>query len=87
MRKTDAIRIIYQAAKIYDEQLCSKKLLIIYGAPIVPKYIEAIFTSSNFLHLTGIKLNGSNSADSFYDNICDNVIIRSGKVILISKII
>ena len=66
MRKSDAIRIIYQAAKIYDKQLCNKRLLVIYGAPNIPDYIEAVVFPSNFLHLTGVKLNNNISADRFY---------------------
>ncbi|MCM1525355.1 MAG: PBECR4 domain-containing protein [Ruminococcus sp.] len=71
MRKSDAIRIIYQAAKIYDEQLCNKRLLVIYGAPNIPNYIETFAFPSNFLHLTGVKLNNNNSADRFYRYACD----------------
>lgn len=77
MRKLDAIRIIYQAAKIYDEQLCNKKLLVIYNAPNAPYYIETIAYPSNFLHLTGVKLNGNISAEKFYSNACERKLKES----------
>lgn len=76
MRKTDAIRVIYRAAEIYDKQLCNKKLLIIYNAPNKPDFIETIAYPSNFLHLTGVKLN-NNSAERFYDDACDRKLKES----------
>lgn len=65
MKKTDAIRIIYQAAQIYDAQLCNKRLLIIYNAPNAPNFIETVAAPSNFLHLTGVKLNNILAEDFF----------------------
>lgn len=71
MKKSEAIGIIYRAAQVYNEQLCNKRLLIIYKAPNDPKFIEAVAAPSNFLHLTGVKSNNI-SAEDFYNAACGN---------------
>ena len=62
------VSIIHEAAKIYDAELCHKNLLIIFGAPNAPEYIQTKATERNFCHLTGVKLNlaGNNALDLFY---------------------
>lgn len=76
MRKTDAIRVIYQASRIYDEQICNKKLLFIYNALNKPDLTETIAYPSNFLHLTGVKLN-NNSPETFYIKACSRKLSES----------
>lgn len=74
MRKNQAINIISHAAKIYNEQLCTNNLLIVFGIPNIPEFIEIMASSSNFLHLTGVKLNKDikdNSAETFFENARD----------------
>lgn len=59
MEKIDAVDIIHRAAKQYDELLNKKSFLIVYGAPNAPQSVEVMFPEKNFLHLTGISLNGN----------------------------
>lgn len=57
MDKMQAARIIMDAASAYEKYLNNKNLLIIYDAPNKPMYIETYANSTNFHHLTGVKLN------------------------------
>lgn len=57
MDKIKAAGIISQAASIFENQHRSKNLLIIFGEPNHPQYIETKADSKNFLHLTGVVLN------------------------------
>lgn len=66
--KKNIVSIIHEAAKIYDTELCHKNLLIIFGAPNEPDFIQTKATEKNFCHLTGVKINliGDNALDLFY---------------------
>ncbi len=57
MDKSKAIRIITQAAKIYENQLCNKNILIVFNNPSHPFFIETKALPINFLHLTGVIVN------------------------------
>lgn len=57
MRKNDAINAIVRAARLYEEKLHKKKLLIVFGSPNKPKFIEVRFPAGGFVHLTGVELN------------------------------
>lgn len=59
MDKIHAMGIISEAANIYDTFYCNRNLLIIYGSPNAPSYIETKAIERNFLHLTGVILNKS----------------------------
>ena len=59
MDKQDAIRIISNAAKQYDDELRNKAFLIVFGIPNAPSSIEVIFPKKSFLHLTGVQLDES----------------------------
>lgn len=59
MDKKQAVKVISEAVKIYDNIHCNKNLLIIFGNPSKPSYIETKAEAKNFLHLTGVKLNNS----------------------------
>ena len=75
MTKRQAIEMISKAAAVYEENLNNKNLLIIYGNPSVPCYIETKFLPRNFLHLTGVSLNKkiqNNSPARFYKNAVDH---------------
>ena len=68
INKAEAISIISKAAKIYKRDFCDRNLLIVFGAPANPNFIIAKASSSNFLHLTGLKLNNNikdNTPDRF----------------------
>lgn len=59
MDKKQAVKVITNAAKIYDDIHCNKNLLIIFGSPNKPSYIETNAEEKNFAHLTGVKLNNN----------------------------
>ncbi len=83
MDKKRAINIITKAAESYHENLEDQKVLFIYGTPAeITKQIqskekllsslsayEVAFHRSNFLHLTGVKVKGANTASAinFYE--------------------
>ncbi len=74
MDKKAAISIISQAAKVYNEQINHKNLLIIYGPPSKPSFLETRANETNFLHLTGMVLNeniNGNSPDKFFQDALD----------------
>ncbi len=56
MKKEQAIKIITECAKIYNENLENKNLLFIFGMESSPEFFEASFLPRNFLHLTGVKI-------------------------------
>jgi len=53
MDKKQAIRIIYDCAKLYSDNFLNKNLMIIFGKEEFG-YIETSFPKVNFLHLTGV---------------------------------
>ncbi|WP_294213677.1 PBECR4 domain-containing protein [Pseudobutyrivibrio sp.] len=87
MDKKKVISIITRAAKLYHENLEDQKVLFVYGTPseIKPQIdngketiegldlYEVVFYRSNFLHLTGLKLNRRKitSAINFYSKCLD----------------
>lgn len=79
MRKNQVVDIIVRAAKIYDEQLNGKNLLILFGDVNKPSFIQTVATAANFIHLTGMRLN-ENECDSniaFFENARDNKLKES----------
>jgi len=87
MDKRRAIQIMTKAAEIYKNHLEDQKVLFLYGVPSeIKKQLQAeekflssikcyevVFHRSNFLHLTGVKLNkdGTASAIHFYQKCLD----------------
>lgn len=67
MDKKQAIKIITDAIKIYDDIYCNRNLLIIFGNLDKPSYIEAKAENRNFFHLTGIRLNENHLFDDITD--------------------
>lgn len=69
VRKLQAIDIISRAAIIYDKKMNQRNLLIIFGSPVKPDFIETQSLQKNFLHLTGVELNQTiddNTAERFF---------------------
>ena len=87
MDKKKVISIITRAAKLYHANLEDQKVLFVYGTPSDIKsqlekgtekivgidLYEVVFYRSNFLHLTGLKLNRRKitSAINFYSKCLD----------------
>lgn len=67
------VTIIHNAAKCYETEFCHKNLLIIFGAPCKPSYIQTASSERNFLHLTGVisQLKGNNASELFYAKAID----------------
>lgn len=88
MDKRRAIQIITKSAKLYKRNLEDQKVLFLYGNPKEikeqlqekEKYLskingyEVAFHRSNFLHLTGVRLNDSKVGSSihFYEKCISN---------------
>ena len=71
MNKTEALKIIVDTAKYYHDNLENQRLLFIYEKDKKISYMEAIFISRNFLHLTGIKiLNKKIKSSLMFYNLC-----------------
>lgn len=62
--KREALQIIIRCAKLYEEKLRDKTLLVVIGNEKSFTYEEIYFPKSNFLHLTGAKVNMK--ANEFY---------------------
>lgn len=87
MDKRRAIQIMTKAAEIYKNHLEDQKVLFLYGVPTeIKKQLQAeekflssikcyevVFHRSNFLHLTGVKLNKDSTASAihFYQKCLD----------------
>ena len=54
MTKEQAIVIVTSCAKQYDENLKNRNLLFLYNENKKAAYIETLFLSQHFMHLTGI---------------------------------
>lgn len=63
--KNDALKIIVNAAKEYEQKLNNKHFLIIYQESNTLKTATVGFRNMNFLHMTGV--NTRLSAQQFYD--------------------
>lgn len=87
MDKRKIISTVTKAAKIYHKELEDQKILFVYGIPSEVKkqieenveritclgFYEVVFHRTNFLHLTGLKLNKKkvSSAINFYSKCLD----------------
>ncbi len=74
MDRKVAHKIIFESAKLYNEHLLNNNYLIIYKSKDLKadhQYIEIIFNSHNFSHLTGVVLNDIKS-EEFYNRIVNN---------------
>ncbi len=54
MKKSAALKIIFDCAEIYHNQLENNNLLFVFGTVKSTQYLEAVFLARNFLHLTGV---------------------------------
>lgn len=89
IEKNKILKIIFECAIKYKENLANKNILFIYYENNVLKYIETKFLPSNFLHLTGLKYkrNQNNNAIKFYKDILDkkvsleNIEIKDKKIV------
>lgn len=70
MEKKEVLRIIFQCADLYQENLCNRMLLIISANNSMNNTFatEILFERTNFMHLTGVKFEDGKyiSPDTFY---------------------
>ena len=70
MSKEEALKIILNCSKMYHENLENKNILYIMQDKLEKiSYLETVFLSRNFLHLTGVKISNKKikSSSEFYD--------------------
>lgn len=74
MNKITAIKIIRDSAIVYENQFVNKNLLIVFGNIKCPDTVEIKGSSSNFLHLTGMKINKvyCSSSEMFFKKAIHN---------------
>ena len=73
MEKHDALKILFQCADQYYENLCDNTLLIISAIYSGKKTFatEILFERTNFLHLTGVKFQkGKHLSPNTFYNLC-----------------
>lgn len=74
MKKEEALKILFECAALYKENLVNRNLLFVCSnAALKVSVIEVVFTSGNFLHMTGIKFKSSKSMkpNEFYNKCID----------------
>lgn len=72
MTKKEAISIISKCAALYAVNLCDKQLAFVYqDGNNQTGFVEVIFRSNNFMHLTGIDTKGHIKANAFYRDAVD----------------
>ncbi len=70
MNKEKCLDILTKSAKLYQENLVSKEIMLIYERDRKLEYIEVQFRIANFKHLTGIESNLN--AKNFYKKCKSN---------------
>ena len=68
--KKKAIKTIVEAASNYEKYLNDRSFLIVYKTESGSQYVEVIFRSWHFLHLTGLKT--KKTAAQFYEACIEN---------------
>lgn len=86
MKQKEIIKKLKENARIYKENLQNTNLLILYNKNNKIEYIEMLFLSRNFMHLTEVRTIESNGkykkANQFYKEClnnklsCKNIIIK-----------
>ena len=80
MNKKEALAIVFSAADKYYENLAGACLLFICADKHLNTYgFEAGFGAGNFLHLTGLRLNGNISAAHFF-RLCRDRRLREADI-------
>ncbi len=67
--------VLLKSAKLYSQNLVNKKIMIIFEKDKNLSYIEVIFKSSNFKHLTGIE--SQTKPNSFYRKCIAETVAKS----------
>ena len=73
MTKKEALQIVFSCAASYKENLAGRSLLFVTtDKHKTVRCLEVTFDGSNFLHMTGFKLNKKEiSANNFFSMCCD----------------
>jgi len=66
--KKEALKIVFDCAKLYKENLASKNLLFLSLYKKTKfNYLEVKFLKGNYQHLTGVVINEDISPSNFYE--------------------
>ena len=79
MTKKEALQIVFSCAASYKENLAGRSLLFVTtDKHKTVRCLEVTFDGSNFLHMTGFKLNKKEiSANNFFSMCCDKRLSES----------
>ena len=79
MTKKEALQIVFSCAASYKENLAGRSLLFVTtDKHKTVRCLEVSFDGSNFLHMTGFKLNKKEiSANNFFSMCCDKRLSES----------
>lgn len=79
MTKKEALQIVFSCAASYKKNLAGRSLLFVTtDKHKTVRCLEVTFDSSNFLHMTGFKLNKKEiSANNFFSMCCDKRLSES----------
>ncbi len=77
MNKNDALAILFESAKLYEQNLANKNLLVVYrdGTNAVSR-IEVLFLKKHFLHLSGVKIDRDSISSTKFFSLCKNKRLR-----------
>lgn len=79
MNKKEAIKIIVDCAEKYKNNLVGNNILYVYFDKNAKKYrfFETLFTSSNFMHFTGVVYKEGINANDFFRKCCTRKLAES----------
>lgn len=72
MKEKEIMKKLKESAKLYKENLQNKNLLIMYEKDNKIEYIEILFLTRNFMHLTGVRSTEIKKANQFYQACLTN---------------
>jgi len=79
MEKKEAISIIVNCARTYEEELCGKNILFVFKRNGQLEKLETCFMQHNFLHLTGVRYTGSSK--NFYRECLEHKLVPDSIVL------
>jgi len=79
MNKKEAIKIIVNCAEKYKNNLVGNNILFVYYDKKAKQYrfFETLFTSSNFMHFTGVVCKEGINANDFFRKCCTRKLAES----------
>jgi len=72
MKKSEALKIIVECAKLYSRNLVNQNLLFVCDGAEGISSIETVFLPQNFMHLTGVAIRDKSQSSVTFYNACVN---------------